>query len=92
MSFYISEEAMTTHDSMMLNKEINLTDLAYTLQVGRQALEERVCFIVHNIPELISKLEAFIEQKNPIQHCYQGQAKRNNEMYHLLQLMKILKN
>ncbi|QMT25920.1 beta-ketoacyl synthase N-terminal-like domain-containing protein [Bacillus velezensis] len=77
------QEAMTTHDSMMLNKEINLTDLAYTLQVGRQALEERVCFIVHNIPELISKLEAFIEQKNPIQHCYQGQAKRNNEMYHL---------
>ena len=54
----------------------NLASMAYTLQTGREAMDERVVFLVSNIPELIIKLEAFIEGREEIKNCWQGQAKQ----------------
>ncbi|MEU8271400.1 amino acid adenylation domain-containing protein, partial [Sphaerisporangium sp. NPDC049002] len=36
-----------------------LADVAYTLQVGRTALPERVAFVVHSVSELVDALEDF---------------------------------
>ena len=63
---------------------INLQDMAYTLQVGREAMEERLGFIVENIDELLEKLKACLanlqeEGNNHIEGVYQGQVKRNKE-------------
>ena len=63
---------------------LNLNDLAYTLQVGREAMENRVVFVVGNTEELIKKLEGFIAGKFPIVNCYQGQVKPDKESTNLL--------
>ncbi len=63
------------------NKEnsIELIDLAYTLQVGRHAMEERFGLIVSSMKELREKLKCFIDGQANIEHVYQGQVKQNKE-------------
>ncbi|RCJ16570.1 hypothetical protein A6S26_33175 [Nostoc sp. ATCC 43529] len=41
-----------------------LSDLAYTLQVGREAFEVRLGLLVHSQQELIEKLSAFLKQQS----------------------------
>lgn len=59
--------------------EDDLADIAYTLQVGREAMEERMAFIVLSIKELEEKLKEFLEGKTDISNLYLGQVKRNND-------------
>ena len=58
---------------------ITLLEVAYTLQVGRQAMEERLCLLVSSVEELIEKLQAYINNEEHIRNLYQGQVKRNKE-------------
>ncbi|MBG9944735.1 SDR family NAD(P)-dependent oxidoreductase [Brevibacillus formosus] len=62
-----------------LETQIDLENVAYTLQVGREAMKERVAFVVEDIPELIEKLEAFSRGENTIDHCWKGSLKPNND-------------
>jgi polyketide synthase PksN len=59
--------------------ETSLVDVAYTLQVGREAMEERLAVIVRSIRELEEKLKGFIEGQDDIENLYRGQVKRNKE-------------
>lgn len=59
--------------------EINLADMAYTLQVGREAMEERLGIIVKSIEELKIKLQDFLAGCECIEDLYRGQVKRNKE-------------
>lgn len=43
--------------------EIDLIRIAYTLQTGREAMEERLGFIAESLEDLERKLNAFIENK-----------------------------
>ncbi|MBO9699918.1 MAG: SDR family NAD(P)-dependent oxidoreductase [Sporocytophaga sp.] len=56
---------------------INLKDLAYTLQVGREAMEDRLGFVVSSIDQLAEKLQDYIGDKQNIEDAYQGHAKDN---------------
>ncbi|GAA3625087.1 non-ribosomal peptide synthetase [Flavivirga jejuensis] len=56
-------------------KEINLQQLAYTLQLGRKVMENRVLFLVKDISDLSEKLEKFITGKQLIEKCFQGASK-----------------
>ncbi len=58
---------------------LDLINLSFTLQVGREAMEERLGFIVSSIKELEEKLEAYLSGDQEIEKCYQGQVKRNKE-------------
>lgn len=58
--------------SAYLHEGIRLQDLAYSLQVGREAMEERAVFIVSGIPELIAKLEAFGDKQEVPGGCWRG--------------------
>ncbi len=49
-----------------------LPDLAYTLQVGREAMEHRVAFIAEHVNELKQRLADFINGKTAIEGCFQG--------------------
>jgi polyketide synthase PksN len=60
--------------------DTNLADMAYTLQVGREAMDERLAVMVGSINELEEKLKGFIENQNDIEDLYRGQVKRNKEM------------
>jgi polyketide synthase PksN len=57
----------------------DLLDMAYTLQVGREAMEERLGVIVGSIEELTSKLQGFVAGRDDVENLYQGQVKRNKE-------------
>ncbi|OIB02943.1 mixed polyketide synthase/non-ribosomal peptide synthetase [Paenibacillus sp. LC231] len=56
-----------------------LPDIAYTLQVGREAMEERLAWIVGSMDDLKLKLEGFIEGPGHIKDMFRGQVKRNKE-------------
>ncbi len=58
----------------------NLADIVYTLQVGREVMEERLGMIVVSIKELEEKLKGFLEGKEGIEDLYHGQVKRNKNM------------
>lgn len=55
----------------------DLADLAYTLQVGRDAMEHRVAFTVSDINTLKSQLQAFIEGEQG--DWYLGKVKREHD-------------
>ena len=59
--------------------DMDLENISYTLQVGREAMEERLGFIVSSTEELKRKLKEYIDGKQDIENLYEGQAKRNKE-------------
>ncbi|XLS29188.1 SDR family NAD(P)-dependent oxidoreductase [Flavobacteriaceae bacterium M23B6Z8] len=56
-----------------------LSALAYTLQVGREAMDERLAFIVNSIDELKEKLSALVQGASEIEDMYYGQVKENKD-------------
>lgn len=59
--------------------EHDLAEIAYTLQVGREPMEERVGFVVNSVDRLVEKLEAYIAGRRDLEGIHQGQVKRNRE-------------
>ncbi|QTD53418.1 SDR family NAD(P)-dependent oxidoreductase [Sulfidibacter corallicola] len=53
--------------------DLELSDLAYTLQVGRDALEHRMGLVAHSKDELVKALQDFLDEKPDAVH--QGQVK-----------------
>jgi polyketide synthase PksL len=58
---------------------LDLVSLAYTLQVGREAMEERLAFVVSTAAQLLGKLRAHLAGQQRIEDAWRGQVKRNNE-------------
>jgi len=59
-----------------------LCDLAYTLQVGREAMECRVALTATSIPELRRKLDDYLQGKyesGEIEGCYRGDVRRGRD-------------
>ncbi|WP_052752824.1 SDR family NAD(P)-dependent oxidoreductase [Kordia zhangzhouensis] len=59
--------------------KVDLIELAYTLQIGREAMDERVGFLVTTVEELMEKLRAFIDGNTEEQDIYRGQVQQNKE-------------
>jgi polyketide synthase PksN len=57
----------------------SLADIAYTLQVGREAMEERLAVLVGSVEELEEKLKDFVAGHDGIGDLYRGQVKQNKE-------------
>ena len=58
---------------------IDLPAVAYTLQVGREAMEERLGFVVRSAEQLTERLQAWVAGKQDVEDAYHGQVKRNRE-------------
>ena len=54
-------------------------DVAYTLQVGRDPMGERLGFLVGSLDELAAKLHAWLAGEPAVEGTYQGQVKRHKE-------------
>ncbi|MES2350962.1 MAG: polyketide synthase [Pseudomonadota bacterium] len=54
-----------------------LADIAYTLQTGRMAMEERICFMAASIDELTGKLRGFLAGQRDAGGSFAGQARSN---------------
>ncbi len=59
--------------------ETQLQDFAYTLQVGREAMDERLAFMVLSKAELIEQLSAFVEGREPPKPLFFGQVDHEKE-------------
>ncbi|HEX8611502.1 MAG TPA: SDR family NAD(P)-dependent oxidoreductase [Telluria sp.] len=59
--------------------EIDLRSMAYTLQVGREAMEERAAFLVTSAGDLAAKLKAFMRSDATGPEVYRGQVKQHRE-------------
>jgi len=57
----------------------DLSRVAYTLQVGREAMEQRVGMTVGSMKELEARLEDFVEGKSGMEGLYRGEVKLNSE-------------
>ena len=55
----------------------SLQSLAYTLQVGREALEERLALQVSSFAELAEKLQRYLQEPQEKGHWYRGQVRRH---------------
>ena len=60
---------------------IDLQDLAYTLQVGRQPMDERLAFIVSSIDELKDKLKKFLSDDNIDSLLFRHHVNYNDQTY-----------
>ncbi|NJM15034.1 MAG: hypothetical protein HC896_06335 [Bacteroidales bacterium] len=58
---------------------IDLVQLAYTLQTGREAMGERLGLMVASLEQLTEKLQAYVDGNEDVQHLYKGQVKRHKE-------------
>ncbi|MEY4484011.1 MAG: beta-ketoacyl-acyl-carrier-protein synthase, partial [Verrucomicrobiota bacterium] len=77
----IIEYAKRLHDYLARNaqSEIRLHDLAYTLQIGREAMEERLALVVSSKAELLERLKAFVGSPNGLTGIHRGQVRRSRE-------------
>ncbi|RZK99106.1 MAG: KR domain-containing protein, partial [Rubrivivax sp.] len=57
----------------------DLADIAYTLQVGREAMGVRLACVVTTIEELQDKLQRFSAGEESVEDVYRGEVKRNKE-------------
>lgn len=59
-------------------KSTNLADIAYTLQVGRDALDERLALIVNSVAELESKLKSWLSGNTAIEGLWSGRRRERD--------------
>ena len=59
-------------------REIDLEAMAYTLQIGREGMTERVGMVVRSVGELEEKLSGYVAGKEEVEGVYRGQGNRNN--------------
>jgi acyl transferase domain-containing protein/acyl carrier protein/aryl carrier-like protein len=71
------------HIGTRLEGESELVEMAYTLQVGREAMEHRLGLMVTSVDELREKLSAYVSGKTDIEDCYRGEVRRNKEVLSL---------
>jgi acyl transferase domain-containing protein/acyl carrier protein len=67
-----------------LNPNLSMTDMAYTLQVGREAMEERVAMLVSSLDELREKLTQYIQGNTEIEKVYRGNVETHQTQSELL--------
>ena len=58
----------------------SLRDIAYTLQVGREPMEERLGFVASSRSELVQKLAAFCAGRSDLEGMHRGRVKRHQEI------------
>ncbi|CAM2067520.1 SDR family NAD(P)-dependent oxidoreductase [Sulfidibacter corallicola] len=73
----LKEMAKNLLDYLQTARPPDLSALAYTLQVGREDMEERLGLVVHSREELERKLAGFVAGENPVEGLHQGRVKRN---------------
>lgn len=59
--------------------ELTLSNISYTLQIGREAMKERIAVIAKSIPELIEKLDAYLDG-NQMENVFDGSITNNNSI------------
>jgi amino acid adenylation domain-containing protein len=67
-------------DFIAQNPTYKLLDIAYTLQLGREALEERLAFTVNSLDELKVRLDAILECRDLTGTVFRGTLDNSNSL------------
>ena len=73
----LQEYAGNLYHFLQQHPHTHLVDLAYTLQLGREALDERLGLLVSSMQELQEKLAQYLAGDGNIEQLYRGQVKQN---------------
>ncbi|WP_090739059.1 amino acid adenylation domain-containing protein [Paenibacillus sp. Mc5Re-14] len=81
---YARRLLQTVHRTNEASKtSMSLQQMAYTLQTGREPLEERLAIVAGSFAELAGKLEQVSDGKETVSDVYRGQANTRRESMHL---------
>ncbi|MEK1830973.1 hypothetical protein AAAC51_24055 [Priestia megaterium] len=61
-------------------KHVTLADIAYTLQVGREEMEQRLAIVASTKRELLSKLKLYIDNESKSISFYKGNTQVNKSL------------
>ncbi|KEO76200.1 MULTISPECIES: type I polyketide synthase [Paenibacillus] len=70
--------------TFLLKPEANMGDIAFTLQIGREAMEERLAVVASSIGELVGKLDLYLQAKSNIENVHTGNVKLSNSSLQVL--------
>ncbi len=73
------------------HRPLDLVSIAYTLQVGREAMDERLGFMVNSICQLSEKLNAFLNDEHDIEDFCQGTTEHSQDTFALFRIDSDLK-
>src|SRR5258708_3392209 len=59
---------------------VDVGEMAYTLQVGREGMEERVGVVVRTVEEVEEKLAAYVGGEGGVEDLYEGEVRGNKEV------------
>ena len=65
-------------------RSIDLIEMAYTLQVGREAMDERLGVLASSVEQLAEKLEAYVNGERRIEDLHRGHVKRGAESVNII--------
>jgi len=65
-------------------RSIDLVEIAYTLQVGREAMEQRLGVLALSVEQLAEKLEAYVNGERRIEGLHRGHVKRGSESANII--------
>ncbi|MET0335359.1 MAG: SDR family NAD(P)-dependent oxidoreductase [Rhizobacter sp.] len=74
----LRDQALRLRGALHGKTEDDLADIAYTLQVGREAMEVRLACVVGTLAELVQKLGQYLEGA-PCDELYKAEVKRHKE-------------
>ncbi|HVI47999.1 MAG TPA: beta-ketoacyl synthase N-terminal-like domain-containing protein, partial [Chitinophaga sp.] len=60
----MKEQVINLRQFLLANHDVNLYDIAYTLQVGREAMEERLALVANDKEVLLDKLNDYLAGKS----------------------------
>ena len=69
-----TESAISTAENGHAHTALNLMDVAYTLQTGRELMEYRVAFLAKDLTDLTEKMKRFVSNRNDLEGGYYGRA------------------
>lgn len=72
-----SHYGINSKDTNTFAEKIRLCDIAYTLQTGRKAMEERVVFYVRSVDELLNMIKKYLSGNADISNLFKGNIREN---------------
>ncbi|WP_426448177.1 SDR family NAD(P)-dependent oxidoreductase [Paenibacillus sp. S-38] len=64
----------------LANNEVRLSDLAYTLQTGRESMEERIAIAARSVEEVKGTLALVLQGERDVEEVYRGNAKKSGSL------------
>ncbi|MBY9081331.1 hypothetical protein KIH86_19950 [Paenibacillus sp. HN-1] len=77
-------ESVDEAPSSFLDEKRKLRNLAYTLRVGREAMDERVIFLAGDTRELVAQMEAYLQGAKMVSNCWKGNIKQGTEIVNFM--------